>query len=139
MFRSPAPVAQIFATRVKRRRESQGLSIATVAERSGNPPEFIEAVERAAVPTLGWAQVDALADALGVAVSVLLRRDFPNSRDAPRPANFPDYIPGPKRIFSPDCIRKIEAGVDDTLTLNDIEALAHALSITEEELCQDTP
>jgi transcriptional regulator with XRE-family HTH domain len=139
MFHSTAPVAQVFATNVKHRRQSRGLSIASLAERTGNPPEFIEAIEKAANPKLGCAQLEAVAAALGVTVSMLLRRDFAHSRDAPHPARFPEYIPAPRRLFSPDCIRRIESGDVGLLTLTDIAALAHALSMTEEQLCQQRP
>lgn len=139
MLRSTAPLVQVFATNVRHLRESQCLSIATLAERSGNPPEFIEAVEKAAIANLGLGEAEALADALGVDVAMLLRRDFSSPRDAPRAESFPEYTPVPPRVFTKRCIQQIEAGVDVHLTLNDIEALATSVSATEEELFQKPP
>lgn len=137
MFRSEAPLVLVFAANLKRRRTRHELSVAALAQRSGHSPVFIQAVETAGVPQLRLAAAEGLADALGISLATLLKRDFPHARDAPHAANFPDYVPCPPRIFTLACIRKIEAGVDVHLTLNDIEALARALSVAEEQLLQE--
>lgn len=137
MFRSTAPLAQVFATNVKHQRESQGLSIATLAERSGNQPEFIEAVEKAAIPELGLGEAEALADALGVDVAMLLGRDFADRRDAPEAHRYAEYIPCPPAVFTAELINRIESGEHVALTLNEMEALAGALSTTEKCLLQN--
>lgn len=137
MFHSEAPLVQVFATNLKRRRTRRELSVAALAQRSGYSPVFIQAVETAGVPQLRLAAAEGLAGALGLGVATLLKRDFPHSRDAPRDASFPDFVPCPSRIFTPVCIRQIEAGVDVHLTLSDIEALARALPVAEEQLLQE--
>jgi transcriptional regulator with XRE-family HTH domain len=134
MFHSNAPLAAVFATRLERIRRFRGLSIDTLAAKSGHEPSFIRAAENASIPILLDA-IDALAVAVGIPMPMLLRRDFDSEVDAPNPQRFPDFIPSRSRAFTKEFLVRMLSGEDVGLTLDDVEQLAKRVKVAEETIC----
>jgi len=134
MFHSNAPLAQVFATRLKKMRILRCWSIDTLAAKSGHEPSFIRAAEKASRPIL-LDSIDALAGALGIPTPMLLRRDFDSEVDAPNAQEFPDFIPSRIHEFTKEFLVRLLSGENVGLTLDDVEQLAKRVKVAEEMIC----
>ena len=74
--RSGSPsLSQMFGANLQRARKKRRLSIDELARRCGYTPEYVQAVERGMDPELSLAEAETFAEALGVHIADLMKRN----------------------------------------------------------------
>jgi transcriptional regulator with XRE-family HTH domain len=71
---SGRPLPDVVAENIRRFRKKKRLSIAALAQSTGQTPEFIEDLQRGRIPELPLAELKSLATALDVEIEDLVRR-----------------------------------------------------------------